>query len=289
MKYSEFVPCGGCGIYLIKNILTGGIYIGQTTRLFLDRWKEHIRIAKNKTAQTNISSIVLAIRKYGVQNFDFVVLEQCDRQKLDEREKFWISVFEANSHNNYNQTAGGQNSELIASKPNYFYEIIDLLKNSTLTIKQIANKYKLRVNRIYEINSGKVFFDLQLKYPIRFLTGPKKISYEQFILIHNDIKNSTLSFLELANKYQVSTSTIKRINNGNFSYQLLEENYPLRNTKELTKQIVANIIRLLKESSLSISEIAALNNTSSSYVYKINSGIREFDSTLNYPIRQLKI
>ena len=88
MKYFEFTSCGSCGIYLIKNIITGSVYVGQTTRPFVERWKEHINIANNLNAQHNVSSVIKAIRKYGLENFDFIVLEQCDKQNLDARKIF---------------------------------------------------------------------------------------------------------------------------------------------------------------------------------------------------------
>lgn len=288
MKYFEFTSCGSCGIYLIKNIITGSVYVGQTTRPFVERWKEHINIANNLNAQYSVSSVIKAIRKYGLENFDFIVLEQCDKQNLDAREIFWISVFEADSHNNYNQTAGGQNSALISAKPNYFYEVIDLLKNSKLTIKQIANQYNLNLNCVYDINSGRTFFDSKFCYPIRTLTGAKKIFWEQYKLICDDIKNSTLTFIQIAQKYNLSISSIKRINNGTFSYKLLNEIYPLRSNKETLQKTVNTIITLLKDSTLSISEIAVLTKSTDSWIYKINSGIRNFNPNLTYPIRKLK-
>lgn len=58
--------CGmSVGIYMITNKLDGKKYIGKSVRLHT-RWNEH----KRATSNTAISK---AIRKYGVDNFEFQV------------------------------------------------------------------------------------------------------------------------------------------------------------------------------------------------------------------------
>ena len=72
-----------CGIYKIENLLNGKSYIGQSIEI------EH-RLAKHKCAKDNFY-IHRAIRKYGINNFSFEILEKCDESLLDEKEKFWIN------------------------------------------------------------------------------------------------------------------------------------------------------------------------------------------------------
>lgn len=89
------------GIYLITNKVNGKKYVGQSIDIE-KRWKDHIRDSK-KSEYT----IHKAIRKYGVENFEFSVLEECPVDKLDEREIYWIS--ELDTYNNgYNMTLGGE-------------------------------------------------------------------------------------------------------------------------------------------------------------------------------------
>jgi group I intron endonuclease len=49
-----------------------------------------------------------AMQKYGIDNFEARVLEECERSKLDEKEKYWISHFNSNNKEiGYNLTEGG--------------------------------------------------------------------------------------------------------------------------------------------------------------------------------------
>lgn len=53
-------------------------------------------------------TITSAFRKYGIDNFHFLVIEEVEQDKLDEREIFWIKYFKANDPvRGYNRTEGG--------------------------------------------------------------------------------------------------------------------------------------------------------------------------------------
>ena len=47
------------------------------------------------------------IKKYGVENFQFFLLEEIDNNLLDEREIFWIAEKDSYYHG-YNSTKGGK-------------------------------------------------------------------------------------------------------------------------------------------------------------------------------------
>jgi hypothetical protein len=100
-------------IYSITNIESGKLYVGKTTQPNpYDRWKQHLQNArsKNNLAENNSSHsmpIVRAISKYGADNFKFRVIEECDDDKVNERETHWINKLEANGKNGYNITLGG--------------------------------------------------------------------------------------------------------------------------------------------------------------------------------------
>ena len=225
MTVKDFDSClASCGIYLIRNLVNQSVYIGQTTRLFKQRWKEYISIANNTKATKNISLVVLAIRKYGIENFDFSILEECDRAKLDDREQFWIKVFEADSHNNYNQTAGGQQARLKVKQPLWVSALFKDLSDNTLSIKELALKYNLSIGHIYDINYGYAHHDAQITYPIRSLD--KK---DQYKLIAQKILNSSLSLEEIAKVTNFSLSMVRRVNGGKGAYNLTGYTYPLRN------------------------------------------------------------
>lgn len=91
------------GIYKYQNKLNGKIYIGQSLDI-ARRYEQHIYDAKNRPERG--TGIDLAIRKYGIENFDFSILEECSIDSLDERERYWISFYDS-YNNGYNRSPGG--------------------------------------------------------------------------------------------------------------------------------------------------------------------------------------
>ena len=88
----------GC-IYKIENKINSLVYIGQTVRDVQQRWDEHILYSSN-------SKIHKALEEFGIENFSFEIIEQCDNNNLNEREIYWIKHFNS-LQNGYNSTRGG--------------------------------------------------------------------------------------------------------------------------------------------------------------------------------------
>lgn len=91
------------GIYKYQNKLNGKIYIGQSTDIER-RYQQHLWDAEKRPEQG--TGIDLAINKYGINNFTFEIIEQCNPEQLDERERFWIEYFNSYTEG-YNRTPGG--------------------------------------------------------------------------------------------------------------------------------------------------------------------------------------
>lgn len=109
------------GIYKIENKINGKIYIGQSIAI-KTRWQQHKYEAKTGESQ---APLYLALRKYGIENFSFEVLEECPQELLNEKEIFWIAHYKSNDRDfGYNVLAGGQNGGVLY--PNeWFYELWD--------------------------------------------------------------------------------------------------------------------------------------------------------------------
>ena len=162
-----------CGIYKIENKVNGKIYIGQSVNI-PRRWRQHRNTAIDSNKEEYGYPLYKAIRKYGLENFDFSVLEYCEPNILDEREKFYIKKFQAFTEG-YNQTAGGTDGwHYFKINDDILAEIIDLLKNSNLTQLEIADKFDLNFTTISCINNGKTLRQDNIKYPIRNNIKPKK-------------------------------------------------------------------------------------------------------------------
>lgn len=95
-------------IYLIRNRVNGKVYIGQTTKTVAERWHGHIDQSKHR-ARTYIHK---AIRKYGKEAFDVVILHQAlNQEDLDEMETRSIWSHDSMDPNvGYNLLAGGRGS-----------------------------------------------------------------------------------------------------------------------------------------------------------------------------------
>lgn len=73
------------GIYRIYNKITKTNYIGQSKDI-KTRIQQHFYIAYHEFYHEYNYPLYKSIRKYGKENFDVYVLEECDISALDERE-----------------------------------------------------------------------------------------------------------------------------------------------------------------------------------------------------------
>jgi group I intron endonuclease len=97
------------GIYGIAHIATGRQYVGQSVDCF-ERFKQH------STPKKNSAGIKGAIMKYGVDAFSFVILEECSKEKLNEREVWWIAELGTLSPGGYNLTSGGGQGTVVSEE-----------------------------------------------------------------------------------------------------------------------------------------------------------------------------
>lgn len=94
-----------CGIYKITDTLTEQCYIGQSVNIS-DRWKQHCKCGLGIEASAT-NKLYNAMQKDGVWNFTFELLEQCPKELLNEKESFWIEMYQSNTFG-YNITKGNK-------------------------------------------------------------------------------------------------------------------------------------------------------------------------------------
>lgn len=76
-----------CGIYQIRNLVNGKVYIGSSVNID-KRWKQHLtHIAGGYHVNPLLQSV---FRKYGTSNFVFDILEEVDVEKLLQREQYYL-------------------------------------------------------------------------------------------------------------------------------------------------------------------------------------------------------
>ena len=84
------------GIYKITRMKTGEIYVGKSTDV-KKRWSEHSKTAYGVGTIAH-SILHTTIRKDGIENFTFELLEEVPKDKLTEREKYWINFYDSKKY-----------------------------------------------------------------------------------------------------------------------------------------------------------------------------------------------
>lgn len=92
-----------CGIYKITNTINGKVYIGQS-RDIQTRKSQHKYDMRNGGHNEHLYR---AMRKYGFDNFEFEVLEECEIHRLNDLEKKYIEQYNSMSPDGYNIELGG--------------------------------------------------------------------------------------------------------------------------------------------------------------------------------------
>lgn len=142
----------GSGIYCIRNLLNDKVYIGQAVHLErrLYEHRHYLELGKDKAI-----ALQRSVTKYGLENFEFYVLEYCKSNELNDLEIFYIQEFNSTNRKcGYNISSGG-NSGLIGYKwPEEFGRKISRTKKAQ-KLKMPENVKKMLRN----INIGKTVSD----------------------------------------------------------------------------------------------------------------------------------
>lgn len=222
-------------IYKITNKINGKSYIGQTTD-YIRRFQEHKAMGYGRE---NNKLLYSAFKKYGIENFEFEVIEN-KTSNYNEKEKYWIQYYHTwvNEPNGlgygYNMTPGGdepplhikEDSPFVSHTEQQVNEIKNLLINSKIEYQKIAEKYNYNISSIKRINSGKLWRDENLTYPLR-KERSRKYQEERAKNIIQELLTTKLTQKEIAKKYGCARTTVTAINQGvNFAQPNLI--YPLR-------------------------------------------------------------
>jgi group I intron endonuclease len=95
-----------CGIYCYTNKINGKKYVGQSINL---------RTRRREMKYERSYAFYGALTKYGIENFDYEILEYCEVEQLNDRETFWIAhyqTFPPELGLGYNLTSGGLRCEV---------------------------------------------------------------------------------------------------------------------------------------------------------------------------------
>ncbi len=83
-----------CGIYKITNLITEQCYVGQSLNI-AQRWKEHVKCGLGIQASAT-NTLYKSMQKDKIWNFTFELIQKCPKQQLNEKEKYWIQMYQSN-------------------------------------------------------------------------------------------------------------------------------------------------------------------------------------------------
>lgn len=102
------------GIYRIINKVNGKCYVGRT-KSFSRRFAEYRRGCTKVKADGKISPYLYrSMRKYGLDAFEFTIVEECEYENQPEREQYWITYYNsANPEFGYNLRQDVDNAMIV--------------------------------------------------------------------------------------------------------------------------------------------------------------------------------
>lgn len=89
-----------CGIYCIKNKINNKLYVGSSSNL---QSRKNFHFNSLKDNKHHSKKLQRAYNKYGINNFNYTILENCEKNNLEILEKEWINYFNS-YYNGYNAT-----------------------------------------------------------------------------------------------------------------------------------------------------------------------------------------
>ena len=123
-------------VYKITNTITGDFYIGSSKDV-KRRWKEH---KKPSTWNDNPNSpMYLDMQKYGLDKFDFQVIEEVEVDSLKETEQQFIERLSP-TYNNYN--ANGWDIERRKEYQKEYQNQLCYYNGETITLGALSMRFK---------------------------------------------------------------------------------------------------------------------------------------------------
>lgn len=156
-------------VYSITNLLNNKIYIGKTKANTTRRWTDHIRTSKDLSLEKQY--IHRAIEKYGVDNFEFKIIEYYEFEKdAYEAEITYIKQYNSYGDGGYNETAGGPscggvNKKICSEKA---LSLIKDYLDGNFTSKSLSKKYNLAKPSVLDILNRRSYLEVDLDDEIKY-------------------------------------------------------------------------------------------------------------------------
>lgn len=99
---AKIIDKNKCGIYLIRNLINGKVYIGKSNNIYR-RIQAHIHGLNTKNLKRENEHFINSWYKYGKNSFEYIILEECSFEELKEKELYYILQYNSlNRDKGYN-------------------------------------------------------------------------------------------------------------------------------------------------------------------------------------------
>lgn len=189
-------------IYKIVNKVNGKVYIGKTKRNLHDRFLEHCR--HSGSSRTQAMHIKRSILKYGKDNFEIFLVEECPLEELDQKEVYYIRLYKTYDHSiGYNTCVNVQsNNKPLKLNEDEQQRCLELYKQglSFRNIGKQLNADKATIKHVLEINNIK----LRITRSYKFCQEERQQIYEDSLV---------MSRKEVMQKWSISPSYLSQLIN----------------------------------------------------------------------------
>lgn len=249
-----------CGIYGIKNTKTNKFYVGQSVSI-LNRWVDHRRDLKEGTHHSEY--LQRSYNKHGVKCFIYGIIEECSKEKLNEKEIYWINFYNSkkNGYNCAEPTINGgrvfseeDKKQVSINTKRYHDNPAFKEKREKAVKKSLETRYKNAALGLTKLGGPEIdvnlrFYDkdsLELKHKFKYLRegaeflGVDKTRFEKSIgrlVTVTDKHWSYKGYIILKNNTQLDTYLNKKlISTLNYQINIAKQKKKTRLNLELTRK-----------------------------------------------------
>jgi group I intron endonuclease len=208
-------------IYKVANKISGNIYIGQTVKSLQERKRQHIKKSQNPKSKFH-----KAIKSYGVDNFNWEVIDTANsKDELNKKEIRYITEYNS-IENGYNMISGGTGGY------NKFAVNVNRKKRRGKTYEEIYNSLDTinKLKKLHKETYRKAKLD---RWNFKNLSKDDRISMAK-------LGNQTRTM----NGYKHSEETIEKIRQSQIGKVISEETKNLisNRTKEAMKSVDRDLL-----------------------------------------------
>lgn len=270
--YPDDELVGKSGVYQIRNLENGKMYIGSSCRLY-DRKLQHKNDLKNNRHE-NIH-LQHAFNKYGIENFIFEIIEFCIEEEQYIIEQYWLDKFYGKEF--------CYNINPIASKP----------PNNKGKKRNLTEEKRKELNERLRIRNLLTQSFKGQNNPMYGLTGEKNPKSVQFISLADNViyggfreyvritgKNRTIPKEHCQNKLKNKPQQFMYLNDYNLLSTEEKEIARINAIKSINK---SKIVRLLDNKIYdTVKECLTDNDIKESSLYRQLNNIKESNKFMRY-------